>query len=72
MKPGLGWLSVTTLLLLMPGTVMAQRTEATSASPESPNDLKKDALFMLASRHTPESSQFLKDFYRRTTEIVDQ
>jgi HEAT repeat protein len=53
------------MLLLLAGSLAL----TPAVAQESGNDeLKKDALFLLANRRTPESSQFLRDFYQRTND----
>jgi len=59
MRTGFRLLLLTTLSLA-PAILAAQ--ESTTA------DLKKDALFLLANRRTPESSQFLREFFQRTND----
>jgi HEAT repeat protein len=44
----------------------AQESSATTLPAD--NELKKQAIFLLANRHTPESSQALRTFYARTND----
>jgi HEAT repeat protein len=57
----------THMLILLAGSLLILPA-AGRAQEGSNDDLKKDALFLLASRHTPESRQFLRTFYQRTTD----
>ena len=55
------------VIVVTPGAARGQESQA--AAPMAANDdLRKDALFLLANRRTPESSQFLRAFYQRTTD----
>jgi HEAT repeat protein len=59
------YILLATFPLLGPSASEAQETSAQSQQVES-TELKKHALFLLASRGTPESARFLRDFYART------
>jgi HEAT repeat protein len=68
MRPASLFLIAAPLLYLAPATAVSQEPTPRAAQVERNDDLRKDALFLLASRRTPESSKFLRDFYRRTND----
>ncbi|MEO8294671.1 MAG: HEAT repeat domain-containing protein [Gemmatimonadota bacterium] len=65
MKTGHVLLALTAIFSL-PRAARAQESAPSTIAPD--NELKKEAIFLLANRRTPESRQALRTFYQRTTD----